>query len=67
MDKYGHNYRTFKHGALHGVFTGLYLIFPVLLITGLWQNKKFGWVLVHAAFWILCVTLMGGIVCQYMP
>ena len=67
MDKYGHNYRTFKHGALHGFFTGLYLILPVLLIVGLWEHKKISWILIHAAFWILCVTIMGGIVCQYMP
>ncbi len=67
MDKYGHNYRTFKHGAFHGVFTGAYLVLPVLLTIGLMERKKVTWILIHAAFWALCLSVMGGIVCAYMP
>ena len=67
MDKYGRNYRTFKHGAWHGLFIGLYLILPVLVVVGLWENKKVSWILIHASFWTLCITIMGGIVCQFMP
>lgn len=67
MDKYGHNYRTFKHGAFHGYLTGLYMVTPILVITGLAEWKKIGWMLVHAAFWIASLALMGGIICAYMP
>ena len=67
MDKYGHNFRTFKHGALHGSFTGLYLVLPILLVIGLIENKKLCWIMVHSAFWTACLAVMGGIICQYLP
>ncbi len=67
MDKYGHNFRTFKHGALHGSFTGLYLVLPVLLVIGLLERKKLCWVFVHGAFWVMTLAVMGGIICEYMP
>jgi hypothetical protein len=67
MDKYGNNFRTFKHGALHGSLTGVYLILPVLVIIGFMECKKISWILIHGAFWVICLAVMGGIVCQYMP
>lgn len=30
MADYGHAYRTFKHGALHGFMTGLFLALPMI-------------------------------------
>ena len=67
MDKYGHNFRTFKHGALHGSFTGIYLVLPVLGIIALFEPKSIVWVVVHAVYWIMCLAIMGGIICAYMP
>ena len=67
MDKYGSNFRTFKHGALHGSFTGLYLVFPVIGIIALSEPKSIVWVVVHSVYWILCLAVMGGIICAYMP
>jgi hypothetical protein len=67
MDKYGHNYRTFKHGAYHGMWTGICFILPVLVIIGFTECKKITWILIHAAFWVICLALMGGIICEYMP
>jgi len=67
MDKYGRNYRTFKHGAFHGMNTGLYFVLPLLLIVGVIENRKVSWILVHAAYFTICLALMGGIVCAYMP
>jgi hypothetical protein len=67
MDHYGTNYRTFKHGALHGSFTGLYLVFPVVGIIALFESRNIIWVAVHSLYWILCLTIMGGIICAYMP
>ena len=67
IDKYGNNYRTFKHGAYHGYHAGLYIILPVLVIIGFMECKKISWILIHAAFWVICLALMGGIICAYMP
>lgn len=67
MINYGHEFRTFKHGALHGSFTGLCLVFPVLSIIALFEPKPLAWVAIHSVYWIVCLALMGGIICQYMP
>ena len=67
MDKYGNNFRTFKHGALHGSLTGVYLVLPILLVVGFWDCKKPVWLFMHATYWIMCLAVMGGIVCAYMP
>lgn len=67
MDKYGTNYRTFKHGAFHGMFTGLKLALPILAIIGFAEGKKITWILVHAVYFTICLSIMGGIVCAYMP
>jgi hypothetical protein len=67
MVTYGHEFRTFKHGAFHGSFTGLCLVFPVLSIIALFEPKPLAWVAIHSVYWILCLALMGGIICQYMP
>ena len=67
MDKYGHNYRTFKHGAYHGYNMGLKFVLPVFVVAGFVESKKIGWILIHSAFWIASLAVMGGIVCQYMP
>jgi hypothetical protein len=67
LDKYGDNYRTFKHGAYHGYQMGLYLVAPIIAIITLFEKRKWTWLLVHAGYWIVCLALMGGVVCAYMP
>jgi hypothetical protein len=67
IDKFGTNYRTFKHGMLHGGFTGLYLVFSILGSIAIFEPKSWIWVAVHSIYWILCLTIMGGIICAYMP
>jgi hypothetical protein len=67
LDKYGSEFRTFKHGAFHGYQLGLKLVFPIILIIGLFEQKKAAWIIVHAVYWTICLALMGGIVCAYMP
>ena len=63
MAKYGSNFRTFKHGALHGTLTGVFLIFPVIGVNALFERKSFKYVAINAGFWIACFCLMGGIIC----
>ncbi|MEN2401685.1 DUF1761 domain-containing protein [Flavobacterium sp. MC2016-06] len=65
MADYGMAYRTFKHGALHGFISGLFFAFPIVGINGLFERKSWKYILVHAGFWIVTLTLMGGIICAY--
>jgi hypothetical protein len=65
MAKYGENYRTFKHGAFHGTFTGLFLVLPVIATNALFEGKGFQYIAVNTGFWILNLMIMGGIVCAF--
>jgi hypothetical protein len=65
MADYGTAYRTFKHGALHGFITGLFFALPMLAINGLFERKSWKYILVHAGYWILTLTIMGGIICAW--
>ncbi|TBX69606.1 DUF1761 domain-containing protein [Flavobacterium silvisoli] len=64
MADYGTAYRTFKHGAFHGFMTGLLMIFPVIGTGALYEQKSFKYVMVTSGFWIVCFTIMGGIICM---
>jgi len=65
MSKYGENFRTFKHGALHGFMTGLLLIMPIIATGALFERKGFKYVAVNAGYWIVTLTIMGGIISQF--
>lgn len=64
MADYGTAFRTFKHGALHGFMTGLFLILPTNGTTALYEKRSFKYVLVTSGFWIVCFMIMGGIICM---
>ena len=63
MADYGDAFRTFKHGALHGTITGLFLALPVIGTNALYERRSFKYTLVTGGFWIVCFAIMGGIVC----
>lgn len=65
MSKYGNNFRTFGHGALHGTIAGLFLILPVIAVNGLYEKKSFAYIAINTGFWTLSLALMGGIICAY--
>lgn len=66
MADYGMAFRTFKHGALHGFITGMLFLFPVLAINALFERKSWRYIIINSAYWLLCVTIMGGIVCGWI-
>lgn len=65
MTDYGMAYRTFKHGALHGFMSGLFFAFPMIGINALFERKSWKYILIHAGFWTVCLTFMGGIICAF--
>jgi Protein of unknown function (DUF1761) len=65
LTKYGQNFRTFKHGALHGTIGGIFLGFPFIGMNAIWEGKSFKYVLIHVGYWIVTLALMGGIICQW--
>jgi hypothetical protein len=65
MADYGTAYRTFKHGALHGFMSGLFFALPIIGINGLFERRSWKYILIHAGYWIVTLTLMGGIICGF--
>jgi Protein of unknown function (DUF1761) len=65
MADYGNAFRSFKHGALHGFMTGLFLALPVIGTNALYERRSFKYTLITGGFWIVCFMIMGGIICAW--
>jgi hypothetical protein len=63
---YGNAFRSFKHGALHGFMTGLFLALPLIGTNALYERRSFKYTLVTGGFWIVCCMIMGGIICAWV-
>lgn len=66
MTDYGMAFRTFKHGALHGFMTGLFFVFPIMGINGLFEHKSWKYIFITSGYWILTLTIMGAILCGWV-
>ena len=65
MMKHGSNFRTFKHGMFHGILAGLFLVLPVMGTNALFERKGFKYIAMNCGYWILCLGIMGGVICQW--
>lgn len=65
MKTHGDVFRTFKHGALHGFFAGLFIAFPITAINGVFEQKSWKYILINAGYWIVSMMLMGAIICGW--
>lgn len=65
MEKYGNNFRTFKHGAFHGFGTALLFATPVISIIAMFERRGFKYIAIHAGYWIVTLMLMGGLISQF--
>jgi len=66
MATYGMNYRTFQHGALHGFFAALLFVMPIIAINSMFERRGWKYIWLHTGYWAICLTLMGGITCQFL-
>jgi hypothetical protein len=66
MDTYGSNFRTFKHGAFHGVLTSIVFVLPIIGIIAMFERRGFKYVAIHTGYWLVTLTLMGGVICQWL-
>ncbi len=55
------SFGTFPHGALHGAMIAVTMVIPVIISLGLFQKTKGANIFLNSIFWILCYTIMGGI------
>jgi hypothetical protein len=65
MADYGDAFRTFKHGALHGLISGIFLALPIIAMNGLFEQKSWKYMAIHAGYWMVVMTIMGAIICGW--
>ncbi|MCC6462888.1 MAG: DUF1761 domain-containing protein [Saprospiraceae bacterium] len=63
LERFNGNYRSFKHGALHGALSGVFFALPILGTSALFERKGFKYIAVNAGYWIITLALMGGVIC----
>ncbi|WP_299671552.1 DUF1761 domain-containing protein [uncultured Polaribacter sp.] len=66
LTNYGDRFRTFQHGAFHGVLYGFFLVMPILTVQALFEKKSFKYIAINAGYWMVTLAIMGGIVCQWL-
>lgn len=65
MADYQDAFRTFKHGALHGFMSGVFFALPVVATNALFERRSWKYIMVVSGYWIVCCTIMGGIICGW--
>lgn len=53
-------YMTFKHGAAHGAFLGLFVVLPALATNATFEMKSAKYIFINVFYWIVSLALMGG-------
>lgn len=66
MDDYGNAYRTYKHGAFHGLLAGLFIVFPIMATNGMFERKSWKLTFINSGYWTIALTIMGAIVCGWV-
>ncbi|WP_242120047.1 DUF1761 domain-containing protein [Aestuariivivens sediminicola] len=65
MAEYANEFRTFKHGAFHGVLAGIFVALPILGTNALFERKSAKYILVNSGYWIVTLGVMGAIICGW--
>jgi Protein of unknown function (DUF1761) len=66
LDTYGSNFRTFKHGAFHGILSSIFLALPVVGISALFERRSWKYIFIHVGYWVITFALVGGTICQFL-
>ena len=66
MENYNSQFRTFKHGAFHGLLYGVFLGLPLIGVNALYDRKSGKYILINAGYWVAVMTVMGGIISAWM-
>ena len=55
-------YDTFGHGAAHGAILSVFLVIPIFITNGLFEQRSWTNMLINAGYWLITLALMGGVV-----
>jgi hypothetical protein len=65
MADYSNEFRTFKHGAFHGVLAGVFIALPILGTNALFERKGAKYIFINSGYWIVTLGIMGAIICGW--
>ena len=65
MSEFGGNFRSFKHGALHGTLATVFFVLPIIAINSLFEQRGWKYILINVGYFRVCLAIMGGIICQF--
>ncbi|MEW4922339.1 DUF1761 domain-containing protein [Algibacter sp. 2305UL17-15] len=65
VSDYSDAFRTFKHGAFHGVLTGVFIVLPILGTNALFERKSAKYIFINSGYWIVTLAIMGAIICGW--
>ena len=65
MSKYGTEFRNLHHGLIHGFIGGLTIAFPIVAVNALFERRSWKYIFINAGFWIICMMLMGAVICKF--
>ncbi|HNR20679.1 MAG TPA: DUF1761 domain-containing protein [Bacteroidia bacterium] len=65
MQKYGDNFRTFKHGAFHGTLLGIFMVLPIIAINAMFERKSWKYIWINVGYFTVSFALMGGVICAW--
>ena len=64
MSTYGTRFRSFGHGAIHGIFFTIFLVLPLIGINSLFERRGWKYIWVHTGYWAISLILMAGLLCS---
>lgn len=53
---------TLTHGLFHGAAAAIFLGIPTFMVIALFESKPAKYILIHALYWLISMTIMGGII-----
>jgi hypothetical protein len=63
---YGHSFRTYKHGALHGGIAAVFFALPLIASSAVFEQRGIKYVLITWGFWFINLVLMGAVICHWL-
>lgn len=66
MEVKGTAFRTFKHGAFHGLITSIAIVLPILGTNALFEQKGWKYIWINVGYWTITLILMGGLLCAWI-
>jgi hypothetical protein len=62
---YKMNFRTYRHGALHGAVAAVFFALPLIASGAIFEQKGWKYILITWGFWFINLVLMGAVICHF--